>query len=294
LSLSNLAIPFVVWKAVGRIAAELASRSVGVVLAMGGYVTVPAGLAARRKMIPLFIAEQNAEAGLANRLMARWAQSVFGSFPQTERLPGARWVGNPIRESLAEFDRDKLKTAALERYHLGNHPPVVGVFGGSLGAGVVNQAMVDVLDGWQGPPIQVLHLTGRAQQEELARHAEGSALSWTVVGHEAEMKWFYAAADLVISRAGGSVAELTATSTPAILIPGRFGSGAHQVANGRALQSAGAAVVLEETEIHRLGSVVAELAADPERRAQMAAASSSIARPRAAEAIAAELEKAHG
>ena len=99
LTLANLTMPAVVLRATRAIAAKLRDRQVGVMLGMGGYVTVPAGLGATRNKTPLFLHEQNAEAGLANRFMGSRAVRVFGSFPRTERLPRAEWVGNPVRDS---------------------------------------------------------------------------------------------------------------------------------------------------------------------------------------------------
>ena len=98
-------------------------------------------MAARRSRVPLFVAEQNASAGLANRIASRWAARTFGSFPATEGLPGAEWVGNPVRRAFWDFDRAGVREAALKRYDLDGDLPVVGVFGGSLGSGVINSAI---------------------------------------------------------------------------------------------------------------------------------------------------------
>lgn len=285
LTLANLAIPRVVLRAVGAIHAELRHRRVRAVLGMGGYVTVPVGLAARRAGAALAISEQNAEAGLANRVASRLARRVFGSFPHTGGLPRAEWVGNPIRGRLADFDRERLRPPALARWELDPGLPVLGVFGGSLGAGVVNQAVVALVENWEGPSLQVLHLAGRGFEEVRAR-ARVSPGRWVVLDFCDEMDSFYAACDMVVARAGGSVAELTATSTPAVLIPGGFGSGRHQEANAAVLEAAGCAVVVDEGNIDRLGPVVRDLASNAERRREMAQAAVRLARPEAATAVA--------
>ena len=103
LSLRNLALPLVVARAAGKAKAELLDRSVRVVLGMGSYVTVPVGWAARRAGIPLFLHEQNAEAGLANRVMSKLAENTFVSFADTRGIGRQRLVGNPIRSNLAGF-----------------------------------------------------------------------------------------------------------------------------------------------------------------------------------------------
>lgn len=289
---ANLAIPWVVARAVRSIAAELTVRHVRVVLGLGGYVTVPAGLAARRTGASLVLAEQNAEAGLANRVMSRLASRVFVSFPDTHGLPRAEWVGNPIRRGLAELDRERLRPQALERWGLEPRIPVVGVFGGSLGAGVVNRAVTRMVERWSGPPIQLLHLAG-AGYDEVVEHSRVSPLRWAVLDFCDEMELFFAACDMVVARAGGSVAELTATATPAVLVPGGFGSGRHQAANAARLATIGAGVVVEEHELDRLGEVVAELAGRPDRRAQMAGAATRLSRPQAAGDIARALLESH-
>ncbi len=282
---ANLALPRIVRRATATISAELEERRVAVLLGLGGYVTVPAAWAARRRRIPYLISEQNAEAGLANRLASRGAVRVFGAFPHTKGLRDAQWVGNPIRRSLADFDRARLRPTALARWGLHPDLPVLGVFGGSLGARAVNQAVASAIEAWNGPDMQVLHLAGQGH-EEMRRRARVSPLRWVVLDFCHVMEEFYAAADLVLARAGGAVAELTATSTPGVLIPGSFGSGGHQAANAAVLAEAGAAVVVGETETARLGAVLVQLVENGGRRAEMAEAASRLARPRAAEAVA--------
>lgn len=287
----NLGIPAVVWRATRKMAATFDERGVRAVLGVGGYVTVPASLAARKASARLAIAEQNAEAGLANRLCSRLAVRVFGGFPETRKLPRAEWVGNPVRAGLAGFDRQSLRPAALARYRLSPEMPVVGVFGGSLGAGVINRAVRQMATSWDGPRIQVLHLAGPNHADGLP--ADAAAFEWRVLGFEDRMEDFYAASDLVVARAGGAVAELTVTRTPAILVPGSFGSGRHQHANARALEAGGAAVVVEESRLGSLGVLVTSLLEDRERLKGMAAAAAALARPDAAAAIARALEEMH-
>ncbi len=293
LTLANLAVPRVVVRAVRAIAGELAGRDVQVVLGMGSYVTVPAGWAARRVGARLVVSEQNAEAGLANRITARFADRVCGSFPHTRGLE-AEWVGNPLRPEFVGFDREALRAEALAYYDLAPGIPTVGIFGGSLGAGVLNEAVGRLVRTWRGGPLQVVHLAGGAHLPGLRDAPRVADVTWRVVGFEERMDLFYAAADVVVSRAGGAVAELTATRTPAILVPGSFGSGRHQRSNAEALAAAGAAVVVAEAELDRLGSVLAELLADPVRRKAMAGAAAELARPDAADRIAAIMEELHG
>ena len=294
LTTSNLGIPRVVRAATAAIAGEIDRRQVRVVLGLGGYVTVPAWLAARRQGVTLMISEQNAEAGLANRLASRSAGRVFVSFPATRGLPGGEWVGNPVRDEIARFDRAALGPVARARYGLTAEIPVLGVFGGSLGAGILNEAVVAAFRDGAGPDVQVLHITGRTGHEATAAAVKTRDRRWVLLDSEPQMDHFYAAVDLVVARAGGAVAELTATGTPSVLVPGRFGSGSHQEANAAALASAGAAVVVTEEGLADLGPVLDGLLSDRARLEAMAAACDRLARPSAARDIAAAMEAAHG
>lgn len=293
LTLANLGVPKVVIDARRRLVDEFRERQVRVVLGMGGYVTVPAVWAGRRIGARTAVAEQNAEAGLANRVADRWADRVFGAFPRTRHLPRAEWVGNPVRIELAEFDRSTLRPRGLVYYGLDDEGPVVGVFGGSLGSGAINQAVCRLAGEWEGPPFQLVHVTGNAHFERVLE-VRGGREWWKVVAFEQHMEFFYAVSDVVVARAGGAVAELLVTGTPALLVPGRFGSGRHQRANASFLEEAGAAVTVEEDRLDRLGGVLAELVFDEGRRTRMAAAARRLARPDAARSIAGVLEALHG
>lgn len=285
-TLQNLTLPAVVLKAKRQIEEAIQAQDITAVLGMGGYVTVPAALAARKLRVPLYIAEQNAEAGLANRIATRWSDRTFVSFPGTRGLEHGEWVGNPVREPFWSFNRVCIRSDALARYDLNDDAPVLGVFGGSLGAGVINEAVTLMLESWQHDPIQVVHITGKAHHADFAYREPASHVSWKRVAFEDAMENFYAASDLVLARAGGAVAELSATSTPSILIPGRFGSTGHQTGNARFFSDAGAALVLPEPEIGRLGDLVSTVIFDRPRLANMADDAARIAKPNAAKVIA--------
>lgn len=286
LTLDNVRIPAVVLKARSAIGAEIDAAGVKVVLGMGGYVTIPTGLAARKRRIPFFNAEQNAEAGLANKLSARWARKSFVSFADTGGLPDGVWVGNPVRRAFWDFDRSSLRPSALEHFGIPKGIPVIGVFGGSLGAGAINEAVASMLATWNGPEVGVVHLTGDSHLEAMTALGATDAVHWVRRGFEQRMELFYASSDLVIARAGGAVAELTATATPSVLVPGEFGSGGHQEGNARALQRAGASVIVAQDSLDDLLSTLAALITDSAGLAAMSAATAAIARPEAARTIA--------
>lgn len=286
LTAENLTLPSVVLTAKRQIEQAIDAREITAVLGMGGYVTVPAAMAARKMRVPLYVAEQNADAGLANRVAARWADRAFVAFPDTGGLARGEWVGNPVRKPFWSFERDKVRPAAIARYGLDPDLPVLGVFGGSLGAGVINSAVARMLGSWDREAIQVVHLTGQSHFEELSARPAPDRVIWKRLAFEEAMENFYAASDLVVARAGGAVAELSATATPSILIPGRFGSSGHQTENARFFGEEGAAVVLDEPELDRLPGLVGSLLFDSRRLANMSDDARRIARPRAALSIA--------
>lgn len=295
--LANLGLPAVLARAARTVRDELLARDARVLLATGGYVTVPAGWAARRAGIPFFVQEQNAHPGLANRLMSRWAAAAFTSFEGTDGIVRPRFVGNPVRAPFASFDRAALRAKARRRYGLEDGVPTLGVVGGSLGAGVLNDFVAELVREWSGERFQLVHLAGQAHADrigQLAHSANPRGLTWTVVPFEEDMAGFFAAIDLVVARAGGMVAEITATGTPALLVPGSFGSAGHQDASARHLQAAGAAVVCAEEELADSHGVVADLLFDANRLGDMSSRARAIGRPTAARDIAQELIDAHG
>jgi UDP-N-acetylglucosamine--N-acetylmuramyl-(pentapeptide) pyrophosphoryl-undecaprenol N-acetylglucosamine transferase len=240
------------------------------------------------------VSEQNAEAGLGNRLVGRLCTDVFGAFPHTAGLATAIWVGNPVRANIARFDRPAIRPGALAAYRLDPGTPTIGLLGGSLGAGALNQAFAGVVESWSGPRVQFLQLAGERFAAEVSGRAGESGKPWTVVGFEPEMERFYAACDVVVSRAGGAVAELAVTATPAVLVPGVFGSGQHQVENARVFVEHGAGIMLAEDRLTELGALLSSLIADPGRLAALAAGTGRLAKPEAAITIARRLRGAHG
>lgn len=282
LTLANLRIPGVVMRARRSIREVIYRSDVRVVLGMGGYVTIPVGLAARSRRTPFFNAEQNASAGLANKVAARWARDSFVSFPETKGLSRGNWVGNPLREPFWSFDRAALRPEARSRYQLDGAGPVLGVFGGSLGAGALNEAVAGMITAWAAGPLSIVHITGPDHAEAMSSRPCPPGVVWRRVGFEDRMDLFYAAVDLVIARAGGAVAELTATSTPSILVPGSFGSGGHQVENARFLEGAGASKMLDEGSLVDLGETVVAALGDAAGLETMSVCAGAISRPRAA------------
>lgn len=296
LSRQNLGLPAVVRRAQRHIEQEMGRRGTAVLAGFGGYVTVPAALAANKRSIPIYLQEQNAEPGLANRLMARRARETFVAFPgATKRLRRSRLIGNPLRSGFDGFDRSALRAPARTRYDLPQDVPVVGVLGGSLGARILNDA-VPALAAALPTGAAVLHLTGRSHYEEMHGRAARSPVTWRTVAFEDSMEDFYAASDVVLSRAGAlTISELAVTATPAVVVPYAAGTAGHQAANAGELAAAGGLHVVSEGDVGSIPALLAELVADPPRRLAMGAAAAGCARPGAAGIIADTLVAAvHG
>jgi UDP-N-acetylglucosamine--N-acetylmuramyl-(pentapeptide) pyrophosphoryl-undecaprenol N-acetylglucosamine transferase len=225
-----------------------------VVVGMGGYVSVPVALAALRSRRPLVLHEQNAVAGLANRTLARPARAVALAFEEAAAsLPrSARAVvtGNPVREPILAVaaERERLAKEAIDELDLVPGRRTVVVFGGSQGALHVNRAVVGSLAALTGADAQLVLLAGRAHADRIhAAIGPEPPVPVRVLPFLERMELAYAAADLVVARAGATtVAELAVTGTPSLLIPYPHATGRHQDANARALQRAGGAVVLSD------------------------------------------------
>jgi UDP-N-acetylglucosamine--N-acetylmuramyl-(pentapeptide) pyrophosphoryl-undecaprenol N-acetylglucosamine transferase len=250
------------------------------VLGAGGYVAGPMVLAARLRGIPCALTEADAHLGLANRLAAPLAERVFLALPLGLRGEKYRAVGRPIPAASQPIGREE----ARNRLGLASDAWVVLVFGGSLGARLLNDL---ALDAWaeQGPA--VVHLCGERDYPELRDRV--SRPDYLLQPFMDEIGVAYGAADAALARAGGSVWELAAAGLPAVLVPGAFATGAHQDKNAQWFADAGGAIVVPEAEAARAPRVVDELLDDPDRLAAMAVAMRAVAKPDAAEEIADEL-----
>ncbi|HET6781956.1 MAG TPA: undecaprenyldiphospho-muramoylpentapeptide beta-N-acetylglucosaminyltransferase [bacterium] len=259
-----------------------------VVLATGGYVSIPAGVAGALLRVPLVVQEQNAIPGATNRLLGRWARAV--SIPHESVAPFFRGksivTGVPVREHALRGDRSR----GLRRFGLRDGVLTVLVLGGSLGARALNETVVEMarlLPKESG--VQILHQTGPDHDEWVREQIRppGPMPTYVVMPYIEDVGDAYACADIVISRAGaGTLAEVTANGLPAIAIPYPFAVAGEQEANARMLEAAGAAVVILHRDLNgsRLRDTLVELR-DPSRRSAMADASRRLGRPLAAHAV---------
>ncbi len=258
-----------------------------VVLAGGGYVAGPVGLAAGSLRLPLALTEADSHLGFANRLLAPLARRVFLAFPLAGREGGKYLVtGRAVPADTGRVDRER----ARARFGIPPAEPCVLIFGGSLGARKLNEAAVEAFG--EASPCVVLHVAGRRDHDDLRRRLDGlgAPQHYRLHAYIQPFAEALAAADLVVARAGGSVLELAAAGLPAVLVPYPYATADHQSSNARYMERAGAAAVVPDRELDgaRLAREVGLLLGSPERLAEMAKAARDVARPDAAERIADE------
>jgi UDP-N-acetylglucosamine--N-acetylmuramyl-(pentapeptide) pyrophosphoryl-undecaprenol N-acetylglucosamine transferase len=269
----------------------LRRRGAEAVMGGGGYVAGPAGLAALSLRLPLVLTEADRHLGLANRLLARRARRVCLAFP-IPGLVGERYLvtGRPVPVAVGRADA----AAARRRFGIAAGAGCLLVFGGSQGARSINEVALEAFADRDAPErdFHVLHITGE-RDYPLARDrlAASRPPRYTLVAYEPTLADPLAGCDLVLARAGGSVFELAAAGKPAVLVPYPYAAAGHQHANAAWMAEAGAAEVVEDSELRPelLRRLTAELLADPGRLERMAAASRSLARPDAADRVAHEV-----
>ena len=256
----------------------LRRRRPDAVLGAGGYVAGPMVVAAASMRIPAAISEADAHLGLANRLALPFARRAFLAYPLDGRLgPKYRVVGRPIPERARPLPRDE----AREIFELPPEGPVLLVAGALAGARSLNDLVLEAF-GEVGPAI--LHVSGERDFPSLRRRV--SRDDYRLVPSTERIGAAYAAADLVLSRAGSGVWELAAAGKPAILVPYPFATADHQRKNAEYFVRAGGAIMVPELELADVPELVRSMLDDPERLAEMGAAMLRVARPYAAEDVA--------
>ena len=270
-----LRLPGRVRSSVGRTRAVLDAVAADVVVGFGGYVALPAYLAARRGggrgRVPVVVHEANARAGVANKVGARTATRVLAAVADCG-LAGAEVVGMPVRASISSLDRAGLRAQARAHFGLDPEGPVLLVFGGSQGARSLNAAVSGAARWLSEAGVGVLHAHG--PRNTLAVQQVPGAPAYVTVPYLSRMDLAYAAADLVICRSGAmTVAEVSAVGLPALYVPLPHGNGEQEL-NARPVVEAGGALLVSDAELtsERVLELVLALAADPVRLAAMGAA----------------------
>lgn len=294
LSWANLSFPFKLLKSL-KISKKLLQDFVpNAVVGVGGYASGPLLFAAQRKGIPTLIQEQNSYAGLTNKLLAKKAKKICVAYPGMDRFfpkEKIQYTGNPVRKDILQLEGKREN--ALSHFHLDPDRKVILVLGGSLGAKTINQAVLAEMKAMEESGYQLLWQCGKFYFKEMSNKVVLTALKHIHVKEFIrEMDLAYAAADLVVSRAGAlSVSELSLVGKPVIFIPSPNVAEDHQTKNAMAYVSEEAAILLKDKEaIGNLKALIDSLFADQEKASQLGENMRKMAKPDAAKEITEALE----
>lgn len=290
LTLDLLSVPFRLRRAVHATRSVLTQRKADVVVGFGGYVALPAYLAARHR-VPVVVHEANARAGLANKVGARWAARVAVTYAGCGLRDG-EVVGLPLRPAIATLDRAARREEARAAFGLHDRPTLL-VTGGSQGARRINDAVTAAAPVLDAAGVQVLHATGAKNaddvREALARNGfSGDEPPYVAVPYVDRMDLAYAAADLALCRAGAmTVAEVTAVGLPAVYVPLPIGNGEQRL-NAMDVVAAGGGLLVADEDLTAgwVGAQVPALLHDADRLAELTKAAASCGRPDAGERLA--------
>lgn len=275
-SFDLLTVPMRLRGAVHAVEEVMSRRTIDVVVGFGGYVALPAYWAARRRGLPLVVHEANVRPGLANRLGARMTDLVATGLPGT-KLRHAKLVGMPLRQAIAQADRQAQAAQARDHFTIDARPTLLA-FGGSQGAARINEALIGAQSDVASAGVQILLAAGASGAAEARRRADPSVT--TVVEYIDRMDLAYAAADLAVARSGAmTCAELAAVGLGSVLVPLPIGNGEQRL-NAEPLASSGAAIIVADQDFNS-GFVVQRvlpLVSDPDRLASMDAAAARLGR----------------
>lgn len=271
-----LSAPFLLTQSILQAFSVLRKRKPALVVGMGGFASGPGGAAAKLLGIPVVIQEQNAVAGMTNKLLSKVAKAVCEAFPET--FPQSRkrhTIGNPVRTDILSIGEP------LERYTQRSGPLQMLIVGGSLGAQALNETVPQAmakLPVEQRPAVG--HQAGRGKDEATrAAYKDAGVEAW-VVEFIDDMAEAYTWADLIICRSGAlTVSELAAAGVAALLVPYPYAVDDHQTANGNYLAKAGAALLIQQRDLgpDRLANELKML--DRNKLARMAVTARSLAKP---------------
>jgi UDP-N-acetylglucosamine--N-acetylmuramyl-(pentapeptide) pyrophosphoryl-undecaprenol N-acetylglucosamine transferase len=266
-------LPLRVRRAVRQTRAVLDDVSADVVIGFGGYVALPAYLAARgglrRRRVPVVVHEANASAGWANRIGARSARRVLSAVPN----PGLRHVevvGVPVRATITSLDRAALRAEARAHFGFTDDARVLLVFGGSQGAQSINRAVAAAAEDLAAAGVSVLHAHGPKNVLDLREPAADDP-PYVAVPYLSRMDLAYAAADLAVCRSGAmTVAEVTAVGLPAVYVPLPIGNGEQRL-NALPVVNAGGGLIVDDADLTPafVADTVGGLLRDPSRLAAM-------------------------
>ena len=273
LTFRNVNVLFSLFKSLGMARNIIKEFKPDVVVGVGGYASGPVLRQAGRMGIPTLIQEQNSYAGVTNKLLAKKAAVICVAYDGMDKyFPAGKIIktGNPVRHNYENLDL--IKDEALEYFSLKKNKPVVLVLGGSLGAGTINKSLSENLQKIIGSGCQWLWQTGKNYYEDvMALVSLSFSENVVVTAFINRMDYAYAAADVIVSRAGaGTISELCLVGKPAILVPSPNVAEDHQTKNAKALSEREAAVLMPDNQaVSGLVDEAIRLVADANKKTRL-------------------------
>ena len=298
LTLDNLKFPLKLLKSLRQASRIVSDFKPDAVVGVGGYASGPVLYAAQSKRIPTLVQEQNSYAGLTNKILARKANKICVAYPAMDRFFPAEklvYTGNPVRKDILQLEGKREK--GLAHFNLKEGKKTILILGGSLGAKTLNQAMLRNMESLNKSGYQVLWQCGKFYFKEMLLATDKSKVENIQLREFIrEMDLAYAAADLIVSRAGAlSVSELSLVGKPVIFIPSPNVAEDHQTKNALAYVNHAAAWLLKDSEaVGQLKNKIDELLSDAVIAEKLGKNIRKLAKPNAAIAIVEEIEKLIG
>lgn len=290
--LSNLGLPFKILKSLSKAKRIIKNFDPDFAVGTGGFASGPALYEAGKLGIPVFIQEQNAHAGVTNKILSKKAKAVFTAYPEVEGFPAdkIKFLGNPIRSSIVSGMQDPAQ--AKEKMGLDKDKLTILSVGGSLGSRTLNNGWKENLESLKEKGYQLIWQTGKLDYSELS---SGLDLPDAVQLKEfiKDMETAYSAADVIVSRAGAiAISELAVAQKPVILVPFPFAAEDHQTKNALNLVEKNAARMVKDTEMQeKFWNTVSEICENENIRKEMSQNLTYFAKPHAAKEIVDEIFK---
>ncbi|KFF74049.1 UDP-diphospho-muramoylpentapeptide beta-N-acetylglucosaminyltransferase [Chryseobacterium sp. P1-3] len=290
--LSNLGLPFKILKSLSRSKKIIKNFAPDFAVGTGGFASGPALYEASKLGIPIFIQEQNAHAGVTNKILSKKAKAVFTAYPEVEGFPAEkiRFLGNPIRSAIVSGMQDTAQ--AKEKMGLDKNKLTILSVGGSLGSRTLNNAWKENLENLQEKGYQLIWQTGKLDYDELSSNLQLSA-SIHLKEFIRDMETAYSAADVIVSRAGAiAISELAVAQKPVLLVPFPFAAEDHQTKNAMNLVEKNAARMVKDSEMQeKFWNTLSEICENESLRKEMSDNLKYFAKPNAAKEIVDEIFK---
>ena len=292
--LSNLGLPFKILKSLSRSKRIIKNFAPDFAVGTGGFASGPALYEASKMGIPIFIQEQNAHAGVTNKILSKKAKAVFTAYPKVEGFPAEKikFLGNPIRENIVSGMQDTAQ--AKEKMGLNKDKLTILSVGGSLGSRTLNNAWKSHLKQIVNKDYQLIWQTGKLDYKDILEETKDTdTRNIQILEFIKDMELAYSAADIIVSRAGAiAISELAVAKKPVLLVPFPFAAEDHQTKNAMNLVEKNAARMVKDSEMQeKFWNTLSEICENDSVRKEMSDNLKYFAKPNAAKEIVDEIFK---